>query len=143
MTSQRVARGGELHRQAGYSLIEVIVAFGVLALALTLLLGTLSGGVRQIRESADAGRAALHAQSLLAALGVDVPLQPGRSRGEFERGRYRWELDIAAYVDPASPALAADAHGLRLLELRLDVSWGEGGERQRWQVRTLRLVPAT
>jgi len=127
-------------RQQGYSLIEVIVAFGVLALALTLLLGTLSGGMRQVRESADAGRAALHARSLLETLGVDAPLQPGRSSGAFEQGRYRWELEIARYRDPASPAPVAD--GAQLLELNLDVAWGEGGARQRWQVRTLRLAAA-
>ena len=51
--------------QAGFSLIEIIVAFGVLALGLTLLLGTLSGASRQLHQAGDAGRAALLAQSLL------------------------------------------------------------------------------
>jgi len=127
-------------REQGYSLIEVIVAFAVLALALTLLLGTLSGGVRQIRESADAGRAALHAQSLLETLGVDEPLIPGRSTGEFDEGRYQWELNVTPWLDSgrASPALDDDAP--RLLELHLAVSWGEAGPSQRWQVQTLRLV---
>jgi len=131
-----------MKRQQGYSLLEVILAFGVLALALTLLLGTLSGGVRQVRESADAGRAALHAQTLLETLGVDAPLAPGRSSGEFEQGRYRWELDIAPYLDPELPAQTIDAlSDARLLALTLSVFWGEGGERQRWQVQTLRLSP--
>lgn len=60
------AAGGSGSRQRGYTLIEVLVAFSVLALGLTLLLGTLSGATRQVRWSADAGRAALHAQSLIA-----------------------------------------------------------------------------
>ena len=46
------------HRQRGYTLLEVIVAFALLAMALTLLLGILSGSARQVRQSADAGRAA-------------------------------------------------------------------------------------
>src|SRR5690606_18273535 len=70
--------------QRGYTLLEVIVAFAVLALALTLLLGALSGGTRQVRWAADAGRAALLAQSLLDQTGVGVALQAGRSNGEFE-----------------------------------------------------------
>ena len=47
-------------RQRGYTLIEIIVAFAILALGLTLLLGTLSGATRQVRAAGDAGRAALH-----------------------------------------------------------------------------------
>jgi general secretion pathway protein I len=77
-------------------LIEVIVAFAVLALGLTLLLGTLSGSTRQIRWSDDAGRAALHAQSLLDQVGVGEVLQPGHLEGELEDGRYRWALDVTS-----------------------------------------------
>jgi len=128
-------------REQGYSLIEVIVAFAVLALALTLLLGTLSGGVRQVRESADAGRAALHAQSLLDTLGIDESLTPGRSKGEFDEGRYQWELNIAPWLDSGRVSPALDGNAPRLLELHLAVSWGEAGPTQRWQVQTLRLAP--
>src|SRR3546814_8348524 len=49
-------------RQRGFTLLEVIIAFAVLALALTLLLGTLSGSAREVRASADAGRAALRSE---------------------------------------------------------------------------------
>ena len=51
--------------QRGYSLLEVIVAFAVLALALTLLLGSLSGASRQIKQADLRSRAVLHAQSLV------------------------------------------------------------------------------
>ena len=36
-------------RQRGFTLIEVVIAFAVLALALTFMLGTLSGSARQMR----------------------------------------------------------------------------------------------
>ena len=48
-----------MKRQRGYTLLEVIVAFALLALALTLLLGTLSGGVRQVRAADQATRRAV------------------------------------------------------------------------------------
>ena len=126
--------------QAGYTLIEVIVAFGVLALGLTLLLGTLSGATRQVRNADDAGRAALHAQSLLDQVGVGEVLQPGRRDGEFEQGRYRWVLDVQPYRDPAAPPAApVEIAAPQLLQLALTVQWGEG-ERERLQVQSLRLV---
>jgi len=128
-------------RQRGYTLLEIIVAFAVLGLALTLLLGTLSGGVRQVRWSADSGRAALHAQSLLDEVGVGEVLQPGRRDGEFDGGRYRWVLDVAPYVDrDRPPGQPFDPFSPQLLQLQLTVSWGEGGPRERLQLQSLRLV---
>jgi len=128
-------------RQAGYTLIEVLVAFVVLALALTFLLGTLSGATRQVRWSADAGRAALHAQSLLAEIGVGEALQPGRDEGELEDGRYRWQLEVAPWTDPLRLAdQPQDPFAAQLLQLRLELAWGEGAPAQRLVLESLRLV---
>lgn len=132
---------GVLHSQRGYTLIEVIVAFALLAGALTLLLGTLSGAARQVRGSADAGRAALYAQSVMAQVGVGETLKPGRTDGEFEDGRYRWALEVQRWNDPARPADALnDPSAPQLLEVRLGIEWGEGGPRERLLLRTLRLM---
>ncbi len=140
----RRARGGASpRRQRGYSLIEVIVAFALLALALTLLLGTLSGAARQVRWSGDAGRAALHAQSLLDQVGVGEPLKPGQRDGEFDDGRYRWTLAITPWTDPAlPPAIAIDPAAPRLYALSLSVRWGDGRAGEQLQLRTLRLAAA-
>ena len=126
--------------QAGYTLIEIIVAFAILALGLTLLLGTLSGATRQVRQAGDAGPAALHAQSLLDEFG-ELP-QPGTREGELEQGRYRWRLDVAPWDDPAprNGPRRTDPSAGRLLRLQVQVAWGEGGAAQRLQVSSLRLV---
>lgn len=137
--------------QRGYTLIEVIVAFALLALGLTLLLGTLSGATRQVRQAADSGRAALHAQSLLDELDMDAPLQAQQREGEFEDGTYRWRLDVRPWREPASDADAdaavapatATAQGPRLMELELQVEWGDGRPGQRLSVRSLRLKTGT
>lgn len=126
-------------RARGYTLIEVIVAFAVLALGLVLLLGTLSGAARQIRHSEDAGRAALHAQSLLDQAGVGEVLQPGRREGELEGGRYRWTLEVQPYR-LASQSGQPQAFGEpQLMHLALTVRWGDA-PRQRLRLQSLRLV---
>lgn len=129
--------------QGGYSLIEVIVAFALLALALTLLLGALSGATRQLRWSDDAGRAALHARALLADLGVEEPLRPGRRSGELEDGRYRWSLQVTPWEDPGLPPqpAAPGMDTMRLQQLTLQLAWGEGGAGEQLRVRSLRLLP--
>lgn len=131
-------------RQGGYTLIEVIVAFALLALGLSLLLGTLSGAARQVRWSGDAGRAALYAQSLLEQVGVGEELQPGQSEGDVDGGRYHWSLTISPWVDANAPASTQprSLQGPRMLELVMTMQWGQGGPRQRLQLRTLRAAPA-
>ena len=131
-----------MHPQRGFTLIEVIVAFAVLALALTLVLGTLSNASRQVRWSDDAGRAALHAQSLLDDTGVAETLVPGRSEGVFEDGRYRWTLEVAPWREPAAegagaaPPQPVDPAAPRLLKLALDVRWGDAEARDENDART-------
>ncbi len=125
----------------GYTLIEVVVAFALLAFAMTLLLGSLTNATKQVRGAADAGRAALHAQSLLNQIGVGEALKPGRSDGQLEDGRYRWELDVQPYVDPSAPPRVGAILGApQLLQLQLTMFWGEGGPRQRLRLQSLRLV---
>lgn len=132
-----------MKHQRGYTLLEVIVAFALLAMALALLLGTLSGGVRQVRAADAATRANLHAQSLLAEVDMQAPLTVQHREGSFEQERYRWQLDVTPWADPRPPAAPqptapADA---QLLQLDLSVRWGEGANEQlHW--RSLRLVPA-
>ncbi len=133
------AAGGSQRTAGGYTLIEVLVAFALLALALTLLLGTLSGAARLVRQANDGGRAALYAQSLLDQAGVGTALAPGRQQGEFEDGRYRWTLQVAPYVDPGAPPAPPEGDGgAQLFELVLDIDWGVGPA-QRLQLRSLRL----
>ena len=135
------AAPGARGRGRGYTLIEVLVAFSVLALALTLLLGTLSGATRQVRWSADAGRAALHAQSLIAQAGVGEALVAGNRQGELDAGRYRWSLEVAPWTDPRlPPAPLSDPSAAQMMALRLTVEWGEGGAGERLRVESLRLV---
>lgn len=126
----------------GYTLLEVVIAFGVLALALTLLLGILTNSSRQVRWSADAGRAALHAESLLDRVDLEGPLREGRRDGVLEDGRYRWALDVRPWRDPARAPAALDPAAPRLLELELAIEWGDGGPRERIALRSLRRAPS-
>jgi general secretion pathway protein I len=146
-----VARAIGPHSQRGFTLIEVIVAFAVLALALAIVLGTLSNAARQVRWSDQAGRAALHAQSLLDDIGVMEALAPGHREGAFEEGRYRWALEVAPWREPAargevSPPQPVDPAAPRLLRLALDVRWeeagtaGENDARTHLHLESLRLV---
>lgn len=142
------------HRVRGYSLIEVIVAFSLLAAGLGLLLGVLSHSVDQIRWSARMGEAVAHADTLLDGIGVGAPIMEGRFEGESPDGRYRWSMQVGEYEPPEGVAigrsgerepepgpgspLASLDETLRLYRIDLDIVWGER-ERERLAISTLRL----
>lgn len=131
-------------RQRGYTLLEVIVAFALLAVALTLLIGILGNAARQVRGADDAGRAALYAQTLIDQVGVGEPLVAGERDGEFEQGRYRWQLRIAPWRDATIAAQQQPATTVapRLFEITLAMEWDDAGPGQRLQLRSLRTTAA-
>lgn len=83
----------------GFTLIEVLVAFLVVALGLTTLYTALAGHSRQTFEADLRERAMAQMQSQLDAIGVSVPLEPGTSRGTYPGG-LAWRLAIAPLDAP-------------------------------------------
>lgn len=139
-----------MRRQRGFSLLEVILAFTLLAVALGILMAILGGGLTQVRGAADASVATLHAQSLLDEVGVLEPIEPGRSGGDFDNGRYRWEMQITEAEDPAPVGIAdpgaapVETVGRQLpsapllYRVELVMAWGEGDLERRISFVTLR-----
>lgn len=137
-------RAAHARRHAGgYTLIEVLVAFALLAFGMALLLGSLTNASRQVRASTDYGRAALHAQTLMDQVGSGQGVSAGHSDGELDDGRYRWSMEIAPYQDPKAPPNQGPVLGApQLMQVDLTITWG-GGSRQHLDVRGLRLTTPT
>ncbi len=143
MTRMRSSANSRRH-QRGYTLIEVVVAFALLAFGMTLLLGSLTNATKQVRVANDAGRAALHAQTLIDQAGVGEALAVGQRDGEVEGGRYRWDMNVTPFRDPTAPPRQDQILGApQLLRLELTVRWGDGGPRETLRLQSLRLVTPT
>jgi general secretion pathway protein I len=135
-----------MRRSRGFTLLEVLVSFVLLAAASALLLGMLSGGLRQVSRARAETEASLLAQSTLDQLGVLLPVEAGAREGEYPGGRYRYRMEIAPVDDPApAPAdpVTAPADGGPaaprpvLFRVALDVRWGDAAT-QVLHVATLR-----
>ena len=93
-SSSRPAGGG--CAQGGFSLLEVVVAFAILALSLGLLIQIFSRALHTTALSGDYSRAATLAQARLNAVGIDIPLEPG-SHGGDAQDDFSWQVSIAPY----------------------------------------------
>ena len=136
----------------GFTLLEVMLAFVLLAIAMGLLVAMLSNGLRQVSQAQAETEATLHAQTLLDQLGVLEPIVPGSREGSFDKERYQYRLDITQAEDPV-PVPETDAalpepvgagiDGPVLYRIALAVSWGAGRPAETLRFVTLRArIPA-
>ena len=127
--------------QAGFTLIEMVAAFFIFALAFALLVGTATDGLRKVRRAGDSTQAALYAQAKLDSLGVAEQLEEGIENGKFD-DRYRFEVEIRKTEPPAAPNGNVDQIPVDLYRIDLTVRWGERDRERSAHFATLRAVGA-
>jgi len=131
-------------RAAGFSLIEVLAAFVILALVGTALFRLFSGALGNAALAEEYSRATLYAESRLATYGVEAPLRESAEQGTSEDGRYAWAATVSPYSPPgASPALegASAAMAVRLWRVAVSVRWpGAPGSERSVSLSTLRIA---
>lgn len=127
------------HRQCGFTLIEVVIAFALLAVGLGVALQIAVGSLRQARNAAEFTEAALYAQSLLDTVGVGERLEEGGDSGRFGE-RYAWQLDVAPYEVPGDVPLDPASAPVALYRLDLVVRWERGRHAHEAHFATLRAL---
>ena len=124
-------------RAAGFTLIEVLIAFAIAAVLLVPLLRIFSGGLGGLARSERAERATLWAQSVLAARDGETPLTLGTESGDLPDG-YRWQRTVAFYSEAGITAQAAP---LLPYDVTMTVSWLERDQQRSVTLETLMLAP--
>ena len=118
--------------QAGFTLVEVVVALALLAIVMTTVFRLQSSALLWLARADEGERAAIIADGLLAQLGIGQPLRPGE-RTAGRAGDYLWTIETAPYAgtEPAGPRPD------RLVQVRIAV--GSPG-RPAFELVTLRLA---
>lgn len=109
----------------GFSLLEILVAFSIMGIALGIVLNIFSSGLTTAAISEEYTIATQIAESLMAAEGIEKPLSVGERHG-VEADKYRWSVR----VDDAASLLNVETVA-PLLDVRVTVEWGEQSGRLR------------
>lgn len=126
-------------RQRGFTLIEMLAAFVIFALGFGVMMEITSSSLRNARRAADRTEAALWAQSLMDAAGVDEKIELGRRSGKFDR-KYRWDMQVSEWEPPAEAARFEGAAPLEMYRIELVVLWGRGESERSSRFVTVRAV---
>ncbi len=121
----------------GFSLLEVLVAFVILALVLAVLMRIFSGGLRNIGAAEGYSQAVAIAESKLAAIGVDAPLAEGTSADK--ENAYSWQVAVQR-EEAGTPALEG-VQPVELYRIEVTVTWGEAPAARSVRFVTLRAAP--
>jgi general secretion pathway protein I len=126
-------------QQQGFSLLEVLVAFAILSLSLGVLFQIFSSGVRGTIVSEGYNKALIIAQSRLAEVGVDRPLEAGMEQGEAEEP-YRWRVEVTPYQEGD---LGSQRRRVEPYRIDVWVGWKADGKARDVELSTLRLGKGT
>lgn len=127
---------GETCGESGFTFIEILVAFAIVALAMSALMQIFSTGLRSGDTAEKHTTAVLLAESKLESIGIEDRLVEGETSGIFDNG-FRWRSSIRAYDDGGN----GDRMGtVEAFTVSVTVAWdGWRGERS-FALETLRLA---
>ncbi len=127
-----------LNRQQGFSLLEILIAFSILALSLGILLNIFSGGLRRTVVSEEYQQAVIIAQSKLAAAGVETALENATAQGQSQ-DKYTWSVQVQPF-NMDNLDLADDTLELAAYQVVVTVNWSEGNNQRQVELNTLKLA---
>jgi len=123
--------------QGGFTLIEVVVAFVLLAAVLAVSFRIFSTGIARAGLLEERSQALAVAQSRLGMAGVEQTLKEGEERGESDDHRFQWTTTVTKTsegVDTGKPAPSTYA----LYRIDVVVTWtGSDGRQMALPLSTL------
>ncbi|RLA49018.1 MAG: general secretion pathway protein GspI [Gammaproteobacteria bacterium] len=117
----RSIRHADSRQSAGFSLLEMVVAISILALALAALYQAAGGATRNVRSDEKYAYSVELARSLLAENAM-VPISGISAKGETAGG-FQWRVDTSPVALQRTALPVGSLH-----EIEVGVSWVDGSK---------------
>lgn len=121
-----------MKRQQGFSLLEMLVAFSIMASSLAMLYRFMGSSIRHVSDAEQLQRAVVLAESLFAS--KDFVDEVGWNESGESAG-FNWIVRSAPYATGTSKV---NFQAVPLYELNLTVTWKEGNAVRLLELSTLR-----
>ncbi len=124
----------------GFTLIEVIASFTILAMTFMVVLEILSNSSTNTIKSSERSKIALLAQSKMDEVGLIIPIEEGSVSGSFEED-VDWDVVIQAYDVAYEGNVQMDFAPVELFKVTLTLSWFDGhNKRRQIEFKTLKAM---
>ncbi len=127
-----------INDRGGFTLIEIVVALGLLGIGLTVIFELFAGGMRSARASEDYTKATWYGQGKMEEILMTGELTEGVTEGTFD-DQFSWKSE----VKKATPALGQDQNAearvpIDLYQIMVTVTWPSGAGRKSLELESLR-----
>ncbi|MCK5897793.1 MAG: type II secretion system protein [Methylococcales bacterium] len=127
--------------QQGFSLLEILVAFSILAFSLGIVLKIFSSSLRTATVAEDYTLAIEIAESLLAKTGTEKKLALGEQAGETDP-HFTWQINVIPIALDISPQLP-EGLAKRVVQVTVHVQWGDEKQPRSLDLSTLKVLAFT
>ena len=134
---RRLAHSGSTGRQSkagGFTLLEVLVALAIMAIATTLVVQLFSADLRAIAASGDMTSASVRGDSRIREILTEPSLEENSWSEETEDG-YRMDIAVSEVMKPRTGNLP-----VKLMEVALTIRWVEGMKEKSLRLKTQKMI---
>lgn len=124
--------------EAGFSLLEIIVAFSILSMSLAVLYQIFSSSAQRAALGREYGDAVLLAESKLTEIGANQQIQTGNLSGKFDN-HMSWKSTVTPYKAPN--AVGNNQPPVPPYKITVEVNWGAADRQRSFKLDSIRLVP--
>ena len=129
----------EIKCDNGFTLIEVVVALGILSIGLTVLFGLFSGGLRLARTSEEYTKAMNFAQTKLEEITSQQSIQEGTDEGKCDDENFRWQVKIQKKEDLLPIEQDSEFKPpVELFHVTVNILWKSGAQERSASIESLK-----
>lgn len=111
----------------GFTLIEILISFFIMSIALTVLFNGFSTNLQDVKTSENYNEAVLIAKSRLAVVGFEVPLIIGDYSGDVQQ--YQWHIRITPHE---MHEIFLERQTFSMFQVDVMVQWIDQGQKEQF-----------